>query len=117
MKCASEEKMFLGIRRHYQRVERELTTSIPLHQEDIRHRLIVPIVSLNLAARYSLAYACSISPHVAAVHVAMRNEADAIHSTWEDWQKCLSDGSYTLCHEAVEMAHIMHLSGYDVGHP
>src|SRR6266702_6931269 len=29
--------MFLGIRRHYQRVERELTTSLPLQQEEIRH--------------------------------------------------------------------------------
>src|SRR5437667_2367275 len=45
--------MFLGIHRHYQRVERELTTSIPLHQKNFRHRLIVPIASLNSASRYS----------------------------------------------------------------
>jgi len=83
--------MFLGIRHHYQRVERELTTSLPLQQEEIRHLLIVPIASLNPAARFSLAYARSISPHVVAVHVAVRNEADALRTAWEDWQKQLSE--------------------------
>lgn len=63
--------MFLGIRRHYQRVERELTTSLPLQQEEIRHLLVMPIASLNPAAIFSLAYARSISPHVTAAHVAI----------------------------------------------
>ena len=83
--------MFLGIRHHYQRVERELTTSLPLQQEEIRHLLIVPIASLNPAARFSLAYARSISPHVTAVHVALGNEADVLCTAWEDWQKQLSE--------------------------
>jgi hypothetical protein len=52
--------MFLGISHHYRRVERDLTTSLPLHQKEIRHCLIVPIASLNPAARFSLAYASSI---------------------------------------------------------
>ena len=83
--------MFLGSRHHYQRVKRELTSSLPLHQKDIRHRLIVPIASLNLATRYSLAYAHSISSHVTAVHVATRNETGALRTAWEDWQKHLSE--------------------------
>jgi amino acid transporter len=83
--------MFLGISHHYQRVERELTTSLPLQQEEIRHRLLVPIASLNPAARFSLAYACSISPHVTAVHVALGNEANTLRTAWEDWQKHLSE--------------------------
>ncbi len=83
--------MFLGISHHYQRVERELTTSLPLQQEEIRHRLLVPIASLNPAARFSLAYARSISPHVTAVHVAVRNEADVLCTAWEYWQKQLSE--------------------------
>ena len=83
--------MFLGISHHYRRVERELTTSLPLQQEAIRHRLIVPIASLNPVARFSLAYARSISPHVAAVHVAVRNDAETLRTAWEDWQKYLSE--------------------------
>ncbi len=82
--------MFLGIRHHYQRVERELTTSIPLHQKNFRHRLIVPIASLNSASRYSLAYARSISPHVTAVHVAVDpHEVEMVRSEWECLQKHL----------------------------
>ncbi len=83
--------MFLGISHHYRRVERELTTSLPLQQEAIRHRFIVPIASLNPVARFSLAYARSISPHVAAVHVAVRNDAETLRTAWEDWQKYLSE--------------------------
>ena len=82
--------MFLGIRHHYQRVERELTTSIPLHQKNFRHRLIVPIASLNSASKYSLAYAHSISPHVTAVHVAIDlHEVEMVRSEWERLQKHL----------------------------
>src|SRR3989454_2024790 len=83
--------MFMGISHHYRRVERELTTSLPLQQEAIRHRFIVPIASLNPVARFSLAYARSISPHVAAVHVAVRNDAETLRTAWEDWQKYLSE--------------------------
>jgi hypothetical protein len=83
--------MFLGISHHYRRVERELTRSLPHQQEAIQHRLVVPIASLNPAARFSLAYARSISPHVVAVHVAARNDADVLRTDWEDWQKYLSE--------------------------
>jgi amino acid transporter len=83
--------MFLGISHHYRRVERELTSSLPLQQEAIQHRLVVPIASLNPAARFSLAYARSISPHVVAVHVAARNDANVLRTDWEDWQKYLSE--------------------------
>jgi hypothetical protein len=76
--------MFLSISHHYRRVERDLTTSLPLHQKEIRHCLIVPIASLNSAARFSLANARSISPHVAAVHVANGNDADNLNADWED---------------------------------
>src|SRR5438270_754044 len=63
--------MFLAISLHYQRVERERTTEIPIHPKDIQHRLIVPIAELNVAAKQSLAYARSISSHVTAIHVAI----------------------------------------------
>jgi len=84
--------MFVGISHHYQHVERERTTDIPIHPRDIRHRLIVPIAELNHAARQSLAYARSISPDVTAVHVALdAQRAGALRAAWEDWQKQLSE--------------------------
>ena len=84
--------LFIGISHHYEHVKRERTTTLPLHPQDIRHRLIVPIAELNLAAKYALAYARSISPHVTAVHVAVeREKADALQASWDEWQKSLSE--------------------------
>jgi hypothetical protein len=88
--------MFLGIRRHYQRVERELTIFLPLHQEEIRHLLIVPIASLDSATRFSLAYARSISTHVTAAHVAIAPyEVEEVRSRWERLQKHLAQEGET----------------------
>jgi len=83
--------LFTGISHHYKHVERERITPLPLHPQDIRHRLIVPIAELNFAAKYALAYARSISPHVTAVHVAVeRQKADILQAAWDGWQKSLS---------------------------
>ncbi|MFL5587052.1 MAG: APC family permease [Ktedonobacteraceae bacterium] len=83
--------LFTGISHHYEHVERERITPLPLRPQDIRHWLIVPIAELNLAAKYALAYARSISPHVTAVHVAVeREKADALQDAWDEWQKSLS---------------------------
>jgi len=88
--------MFLGISRHYQRVERERTTDIPVHPKDIHHRLIVPIDGLDRASIQSLAYARSISPLVTAVHVAVDiNEANAVRAKWQRWQKQLAEEEET----------------------
>jgi amino acid transporter len=79
--------LFIGISHHYQYVERERVTAMPLHPKDIRHRLIVPIAELNLAAKQALAYARSISPQVTAVHVAVDKEkADSLRAAWDEWQ-------------------------------
>ena len=88
--------MFTGINRHYQRVERERTTDIPVHPKDIHHRLIVPIDGLDRAAIQSLAYARSISSHVTAVHVAVDvNEANTVREAWQRWQKQLAEDEET----------------------
>lgn len=88
--------MFMSINRHYERVERERTTDIPVHPKDIHHRLIVPIDGLDRAAIQSLAYARSISPHVTAVHVAVDiNEANVVRVNWERWQKQLGEDEET----------------------
>jgi amino acid transporter len=82
--------LFRGISKHYEYVERERTTTVPLRPQDIRHRLIVPIAELNLAAKHAVAYARSISAQVTAVHVAVdRAKADALRTAWDTWQRAL----------------------------
>ena len=88
--------MFLGINRHYRRVEGERTTDIPVHPRDIHHRLIVPIAGLDRASIQSLAYARSISPLVTAVHVAVDiNDANVVRANWQRWQKQLAEDEET----------------------
>ena len=80
--------LFLAIRRHYQRVERERTVHLPIHPADMHHRIIVPIAGLDRASVQSLAYARSLSSHVTAVHVAFAaQEAEVIRAAWEEWQQ------------------------------
>jgi len=87
---------FRAIHAHYQHVERERTIDIPLHPQDIHHRLIVPIDRLDRVAIQSLAYARSISPHVTAVHIAVDDaETEQIRAAWNSWQKQLSEEEET----------------------
>jgi hypothetical protein len=87
---------FRAISAHYRHVERERTTDVPLHPQEIRHRLIVPIDRLDRVAIQSLAYARSISPHVTAVHIAIdEGEAERMRVAWNAWQKHLSEEEET----------------------
>lgn len=80
--------LFLGIARHYRHFERQRVTDIPVHPQDIQHRMVVPIERLDRAATQSLAYARSVSPHVTAVHIVMdEQEADAMRAAWDAWQQ------------------------------
>ncbi len=88
--------MFMATSRHYQRVERERVSDIPVRPQDIRHRVIVPIAGLDRAAIQSLAYARSITKHVIAVHVAIDVEdANRVREAWERWQKHLAEEEET----------------------
>ena len=88
--------MFLAISRHYHRVEREKVSDIPIHPQDIHHRVIVPIAGLDRAAIQSLAYARSITKHVIAVHVAIDlDDANKVREAWERWQKHLEEEEET----------------------
>lgn len=88
--------LFLAIHRHYQRVERERTTDIPVHPKDIHHRFIVPIAGLDHATIQSLAYARSISRHVTAVHIALDStDENAVRASWQRWQKRLAEDEET----------------------
>ncbi len=84
--------MFLGINKHYTHVARERVSDIPINPSDIHHRIVVPIDKLDRAAKQSLAYARSISPHVTAVHVSTsEDETRSVQQEWEEWQKHFSD--------------------------
>jgi amino acid transporter len=88
--------MFIAISHHYQRVEQGKVSDIPIHPQDIRHRVIVPIAGLDRAAIQSLAYARSISKHVIAVHVAVDvDDANKVREAWERWQKHLAEEEET----------------------
>ncbi len=83
--------MFLLIRRHYLRVERERTTAVPPSAADVRHRLIVPLNRLSQATERSVAYARSISAQVTAIHVNLDPaQTTALQTDWENWQAKLS---------------------------
>jgi hypothetical protein len=88
--------MFMGISRHYHRVERERSSDIPIHPSDIHHRFVVPIEGLDRAAIQSLAYARSLSPQVIAVHVAIdAEEANRLRAAWDAWQQQLKEDEET----------------------
>lgn len=88
--------MFMAISRHYNRVEREKVSDIPIHPQDIHHRVIVPIAGLDRAAIQSLAYARSITKHVIAVHVAIDlDDENKVREAWERWQKHLEEEEET----------------------
>ncbi|HZR43727.1 MAG TPA: APC family permease [Ktedonobacteraceae bacterium] len=83
--------MFVLIRSHYVRVERERTTEVPVSPKQIKHRLIVPVDDLDKAAQQSIAYARSISPEVTAVHVDRdAQKTAALRSRWASWQESLT---------------------------
>ena len=82
--------MFLGIHRHYVRVERKRTSNIPPRPAEIRHLFIVPIADLDMVSVQSLSYARSISKRVIAAHVAIDEEdAHLVRKKWEKWMSQL----------------------------
>lgn len=79
--------MFVGIHRHYQRVERERTTDLSAHPDEIHTRLIVPLKEMNQVAKQSLAYARSLSEDVTAVYYKEHAKKDAaFKAAWDAWQ-------------------------------
>ncbi len=97
--------MFLGIHKHYTRVERERTTDIPIHPQDIHHRLIVPVSDLSQVSKESLVYARSISSQVTALHVTLDDsDADKLRVAW----KAMQDGWPTDERINLEILHSDH---------
>ena len=78
--------LFRGIRRHYAHVHQQIRALPPLHAEDLRHIMIVPIAELNRPALQSLAYARSLTPEVVALHVSSEPEEEIdFRAEWERW--------------------------------
>jgi amino acid transporter len=88
--------MFLGIHRHYMRVERERTTNIPQVPTQIRHLFIVPIAGMDAVSLQSLSYARSITPNVIAVHVAVdEGDAERVQAEWNHWKHNIASDEKT----------------------
>jgi len=81
--------LFVRIHGHYQLVAQDVeveTPDTPLKPEDIKHTVLVPLANLNRPALATLAYACSITPHVIAVYIADSDEdAARMRQRWDAW--------------------------------
>jgi amino acid transporter len=88
--------MLHGINVHYRSVADALTLEDPDAPlpRPLPPIVIVPIARLDRSAVQALAFACSISPHVRAVHIATsRESAEAFQRRWDRWGgKRLADG-------------------------
>ncbi len=88
--------MFVGIHKHYTRVERERTTNVPSSPKQIKHLFVVPIAGMDSVSIQSLSYARSITPHVIAVHVAIdENDAERVHEEWNHWRPNIAENEKT----------------------
>jgi hypothetical protein len=75
--------MFLSTRRHYRRSVAQLVNETALDPRELRHTAIVPVSAMSRVALQSLAYARSLTPRVAAVHVA--DDAAQLERFREGW--------------------------------
>lgn len=88
--------MLYGINSHYRAVADALTLNdlrAPLPRP-LPPAVVVPIARLDRAAVQALAFACSISPNVRAVHIATsRASAEEFRRRWDAWAgRHLADG-------------------------
>jgi hypothetical protein len=81
--------LFQGISKHYLRIQQQLSAVSSLSVETLaqaNHIMIVPLAELNRPAVRGLAYACSLTSHVIAIHVVTSGEeATAFRSAWQEW--------------------------------
>ncbi len=88
--------LFKGIHTHYNRVEKERTTTVPTRASDVKHLFIVPIAGMDRVSVQSLAYARSITENVIAVHVAVDdNDTKLVREMWKRWRPNISDDEKT----------------------
>jgi hypothetical protein len=81
--------LFQATSRHYHGIEDKLVAVSPLPEEALAHAhhiMIVPIAELNRSALRGLAYACSLTPNVIAIHVVTgMSEESSFRTAWQQW--------------------------------
>jgi amino acid transporter len=82
--------VFVGVRRHYRDVARELTTTEPLDPLDLSPPLVVLLVrGWSVITRKALRVAMRLSPEVYALHVAA--DEMQLQSLEDEWAKYVAD--------------------------
>jgi hypothetical protein len=78
--------LMIGIRRHYHRVAREVSSASPLEIKDMRPPVVVvPIEGWNNVAKKALRFAMTLSDEVHALHVDSGDETDLLEKQWEEF--------------------------------
>jgi amino acid transporter len=75
--------LMISVRRHFDRVAKELESSDPLETRDLKPPLVVlPIQRWGRAAQKALRFALAISPDIEAVHVQFEGEEPNLQQNW-----------------------------------
>jgi amino acid transporter len=77
--------LFVGVRRHYQSVARQVSSCEPLDAKGLRPPLVLlPVRGWSSVTRKALRFALKVSPDVYALHVADdENNMSELEDTWE----------------------------------
>jgi amino acid transporter len=75
--------VMIWVRRHYDKVAAETSSSAPLEMRDVKPLIVVvPIQSWGMVAQRALEFALTLSQDVRAVHVATEDEANTLRDEW-----------------------------------
>jgi amino acid transporter len=75
--------VMIWVRRHYDKVAAETSSSAPLEMRDVKPLIVVvPIQSWGKVAQLALEFALTLSQDVRAVHVATEDEANSLRDDW-----------------------------------
>jgi amino acid transporter len=75
--------LMLAVRRHYERIERQITAPGPLKLDSLQQPMvIVPIIEWNCIAENALRFAMTLSEDVEVLHVEAANNDKSIRRLW-----------------------------------
>ena len=75
--------LMMSVRRHFDRVEKEMKACAPLEMGSLQRPLVVfPIDRWGKVQQNALQFALTISPDIQAVHVKCEDEKDEIQTDW-----------------------------------
>ncbi len=76
----------LSVRRHFNRVERELACDSPLNMRALQAPFVImPIQTWGRATEKALRFALTVSKDIEAVHVAAESEKHSVQKQWSDF--------------------------------